>query len=187
MWPIVTNAATKFIYVLCSVVLAGVFGTSSATPGATGVNGGAIYVPEFGTTGVISRSAKTPIIVAFEAFARANTGSTTIKYPSICFRNPLNALGKGSGSIVRLALYNGANPTAISGDVGLTKGCGNSFGSGSVVLINDLATASGSRAYYTTGTQTIGSDDYIKFTPSGVLAPGFTARLTGIIEDDPLE
>lgn len=185
VWPIVTLTAGKLYYILGAWVLATRLFVASG--GQTAVNGAPISVPDFNTSGVYSRSVAIPVLFPFAGFVRGGTGSTTVKYPAACIRNPLYAVSKSSGSVVRLAFYNERNPTGVSVDVGLTKGCGDSFGSGSVLLIDNVATASGSRAFYTTGTQSITSDEYIKVTPSAALAAGYRARVIGIIEDHPGE
>lgn len=181
MWPLVTLVASKVFYHLGVLVLATRLFVGSG--GQTAVNGAPISAPDFTTAGVESRTAHIPIVFPFAGFVRSNTGSTTIKYPAACLPNPLKAIGKGSGTIVRLAYYNGNNPTAVGGDWGIVKGCGDAFGSGVTVLINDVGTESGARAFYTTGTASLGKDDFIKFTPRAALAPGFTARVEGIVED----
>jgi hypothetical protein len=184
MWQAVTITASRILWFLGTLVIATRLFVASG--GQTAVNGGAIAVPSFTTTGVESRTAYVPLTLPFLAYVRGGTGSTTIKYPAACFPNPLHAIGKGSGTVLRLAYYNGNNPTAVGGDIGLTKGCGDAYGSGSTILLNDVGTASGAQAFYTTGTQAIGDYDYIKFTPRSALAPGFTARIEGEVEDNPM-
>ena len=184
MWNLVTLTASKFSFYLGGLVMAARIAVGAG--GATGVNGAPIYVPDFNTSGVESTSLKVPIEFPFIAYVKGGTGSTTVKYPSSCFPNPLHAIGKGSGTVLSLDYWNGHNPTGVGGDIGLVKGCGDSSGSGSTVILNDVGTASGAEAHYTTGTLDIGDYDFIKFTPRSALAPGFTARITGVVRDNPM-
>lgn len=179
-WSIITLTASKFVYFLGGLVLA--MRIAAGSGGTTGVNGAPIYVPDFTTAGAMSRTAKIPVEFPFAGFVRGGTGSTTVQYPALCFLNPLASIGKGSGTVLRLKYHNGNNPTAVAGDIGFVKGCGAAFGSGET-LINNTCTNSGCVSTYTTGTAAFNGTDYIKFTPSAALAPGFTARITGSVED----
>lgn len=181
MWPIVSLTASKYLWFLGGLVIAVRIAVGSGN--MTGVNGGPVYVPDFNSAGVYSRTAKFPAEFPFFAYVRANTGSTTKAYPASCFRNPLRAISKSSGSVLRLVFHAGANPTGVAGDISITKGCGDEYGSGSTILIDNTCTGSGCVSYYTTGTAKIGSGDFIKFTPSAALAPGFTGRISGSVED----
>src|SRR4051812_38045737 len=125
MWPYVTLTASKMLYWLGALVLATRLFTASG--GQTALNGAPVSVPDFTTSGVESRNASVPVVFPVAAFVRGNTGSTTVKYPAACFPNPLKAIAKGSGSVVRLTFHNGANPTGVGGDVGIVKGCGDAF------------------------------------------------------------
>jgi hypothetical protein len=180
-WALVTLGTSKVYYWLGVLVFATRLTTGSG--GETGSNGAPIAVADFTTAGVISRTAYIPVEFPVGLYVRGGTGSTTIKYPAACAPNPLKKLAKGSGTLLRLTYHNGRNPTAIGGDIGFVKGCGDAFGSGSVLAINDTCTSSGCTSYYTTGTALWNDADYIKFTPRAALAPGFTARITGSVED----
>jgi hypothetical protein len=182
MWPLVTLTLARTLYFfLGGVTLAArIFIGSGNT---TGVNGGPISVPDFTTAGIEAQRTSIPIRFPFAAFVKGGTGSTTIKYPAACFRNPLYAIGKGSGTILRLKYHNGANPSGVGGDIGLVSSCGDSGGSGSTLLIDNTCTSSGCTSTYSTGTQDWNGAMYVKFTPRAALAAGFTARITGEVED----
>ena len=180
MFNLVNLLGTKFVYFLGSILLAGVISTASG--GATGVNGGAIMLPDFNSAGVASKTVKFPYLEHVIAFVKANTGSTTIQYPASCFQNPLHGMGAASGTVLRLTYHAGKNPTAVGGDIGIVKGCGASFGSGTQ-LVNDTCTASGCTSYYTAGTALLSDADFIKFTPRAALAPGYTGRITATVEN----
>jgi hypothetical protein len=180
MFPLVT-LGTKYLYFLGSILLAGVISTGSGN--TTGVNGGAIMVPNFTTAGIASKSQKVVIREPFVAFVRAATGSTTKAYPASCFRNPLRGMNLGSGSLAWLTLHNIANPTGVGGDIGFVKGCGDEYGSGAT-LIDNTCTATGCTSKYRAGTADWNGADYVKFTPRAALAPGYIGRITGEVEDN---
>ena len=179
MFPIVT-LGTKYLYFLGSILLAATISTSSTN--TTGVNGGAILVPDFTSAGVASRNAVVPVRQQFIAYVRSNTGSTTIRYPASCFPNVLKGRSRGSGTVLRLTYHSGPNPAGVGGDIGFVKSCGAAGGSGSD-LINDVCTASGCVSHYTTGTAAWNDADFIKFTPRANLGSTYTGRITGEVQD----
>ena len=179
MFQLANLLGTKYLYILGSLLLAGVIATGSGN--LTGVNGGAIMVPDFTTAGVASRTARVPVKEYFIGYVKG-TGSTTIKYPASCFRNPLRGQSKGSGTLLRLTYHSGNNPAGVGGDIGFVKDCSASGGSGASV-INDTCTATGCTSYYTTGTALWNDADYIKFTPRANLTTSYTGRITGQVED----
>lgn len=184
MWPI-TSLGTRFLYFVGSIVLATYISTTTGQQ--TGVNGGAIMVPDFNTSGVESRTVRVPVRLPFVAYVRG-TGSTTLRYGAACFPNPLKAMGKGSGVLLRLAVYVGNSPAGLGGDVGFVKSCAghaaNDNTASGDTLINNVATGTGAHSEYTTGTADWNQDDFIKFTPRGNLTTSYTARIEGEVQDN---
>jgi hypothetical protein len=168
------NLANQKTFTLGRIVLGGLI--------AAGLIGGGFKLADFNSAGAPSSTVTYVAQDFFNAYATA-TGSTTIRYPSVCITNPLLGLAAASGTVVRLSYQNIANPTGIGGDIGFTKGCGDSFGSGQS-LINDTCTGTGCRSYYTTGTAGWNSADKIKFTLRNTVPAGFSARIRATYEQN---
>src|SRR4051794_18884842 len=113
------NLANQKTYTLGRIVLGGLI--------AAGIVGGGFKLFDFNSAGAPSATVTYVAQDSLNAYATA-TGSTTIKYPSICVPNPLLGLATASGTVVRLSYQNISNPTGVGGDIGFTKGCGDSFG-----------------------------------------------------------
>ena len=176
---------TRLYYYLGSVLFGGMSSTASSTLDTTSVAGFTVALPKFASATTLtpvtnSTASAFPYKGTFVGYLRG-TGSTTLRYGAGCFRNPLNALGAGSGIVARLDYHAGNNPAGLGGDIGFVKSCtGHSAAntnSGSD-LINDTCTATGCVSSYTTATAAFNGADYIKFTPRGNLTSSYTGRIT---------
>lgn len=151
---------------------------------ASGVVGGGLLVNQIADDGTI----KTTTTVAHEYLnvSLTTTGSATNdtgeRYAAACVANPLLALGLGSGAVRRIQYSNSANPNGVSADIGFVKSCTDNTSSGQS-LINDSCTATGCVAWYTTGTATWNSADYIKVTFDGDPTSDYSGRIRIEYED----
>lgn len=176
----IPTLGTRLYWVLGSWQSGGMVHTGTAATNTTSLAGTWDVLPEFSNSTTLKAAGSTissglPYKGKFVAFA-VGTGSTTVKYNSICVPNPLNKINGGSGLVLRADFHIGNNPAGGGGDIGIVDNC-NKTTSGSN-LIDNSCTATGCWSSYTTGTAQFGSGKYLKFTPNKNLTSSFTARLT---------
>ncbi len=119
----------------------------------------------------------------------AKDGSTGTKYAALCIPNPFRRMGTGTGrtfinagsGVVRYAVYkNIRNPNGAGGDVGFVSGCESGTGAS---LMDNLATATGARVRYTTGSAAWNELDYIKVGLRKDPTAGFQATLSVVVSE----
>lgn len=180
--------ASKTFYILGGLLMSTIFNAAS-TP-VTGVNGGAISVPDFTAAGVASKTLRAPMLVPFNAFGTASGGNVKVnggaKYAAFCIPNPLTKLSTnfGSGALTNaLSFQMGPNASNVSYDVTFEKSC--NAGSGGVVIANNLQLGSGA-VLTLSGTrlpQTWNGADYIRAGTLSVPNATTTMRVRGFLMD----
>lgn len=171
--PLIKNQVVRF---LARIVAGGLV--------ATGVIAGGIRLAEFNSAGSPSPSATYIARDYVNVFCSATGGNvktsyngltgTGAKYNTCIVRNPLAALGAGSGVITRASLEMGNNPAGVGFDCGFVKGV--NAGSGSE-LFNGVVLATGAIAFRGTGSFLWNGADYVKCGTLDDPTAGFSARL----------